>query len=220
MENFNGRKTIVIWIKVPPNKKLQPNEVRILNLNFEHPKINSKHQNHIFLNVSPNLPFPVFWILKSPKDFKIADQKYYTIEDNRWSDKGSWPGSSNNIFFTNDMTGSSSIFVKPYQVDILISYSFKPSRTIVTLPLTSLILLTLFSLCLIGAQLSISFNDANPKLVEDLLDRKIELSLFVISASLFIPRFINNIVIRHQYFGWYFLPIALIVSFLLHNLLM
>lgn len=169
-------------------------------------------QNRIFLNISSNLSFPVFWILKNPQDFKITNKKYYTIEDNRLLDKRSWSDSTNNVFFDNDTMESSSIFVKSYQTDILISYSFKPDRSIITLPIASIYLLVAFSISLIVAQYYTISNDYNsPKLVEDLLDLKIELSLFVVSASLVIPRFISNVVIRHKYFWWYFVPIGLTV---------
>lgn len=220
MEDIKNHKVFLIWIKVPPNKKLQPNEVRILYLNFENEKMNRNIHDRIFLNISSSLPFPVFWILKNPQDFKITNKKYHTIEDNRLLDKGSWTDSTNNIFYGHDTVDSSSVFVKSSQTDILISYSFKPDRVIVTLPIASLTLLIAFSGFLIAAQLSTIYNYDSPKLVDDLLDRKIELSLFVIAASLVIPRFISNVVIRHKYFGVYFVPIGLIVFFLLHNLLM
>lgn len=220
LEDFENRKTFIIWIKVPPNKKLQPNEVRILNLNFESPKIGDSAQNHIFLNVSSNLPFPVFWILKKPKDFKIANQKYYVIEDNKLARKKSWTDKANDIFYYSNTADSSSILVKANQADILISYSFKPSQSIIALPTTSISLLVAFSISLIVAQhYTISNDYDSPKLVTDLLDRKIELSLFVVSASLVIPRFITNAVIRHRYLWLYFVPIGLIVFFLLRNLL-
>ena len=220
IKDFNNHKIALIWIKVPPNKKLQPDEVRILNLNFENKKISHRIRNRIFLNMSSNLPFPVFWILKNPQDFKITNKKYYTTQDNRLLYKGSWSDDADNRFYGNDTVDSSSILVKPYQMDILISYSFKPDRSIITLPITSISLLIIFSVSLIVAQHYTISNDYNsPKLIEDLLDLKIELSLFVVSASLVIPRFISNVVIRHKYFWWYFVPIRLIVFFLLHNLL-
>ncbi len=220
MEDFNDRTTALIWIKVPPNKKLQLNEVRILNLNFETKKMRHRTHNHIFLNVSSDLPFPVFWILRNPQNFKITNKKYYTIKNNKLLDKGSWSDSANNIFFVSDTMESSSILVKPYQTDILISYSFKPDRSIITLPIASISLLIGFSISLIVAQYYTISNAYNsPKLVEDLLDLKIELSLFVVSASLFIPRFIDNVVIRHKYLWWYFVPIVLIILFLFHNIL-
>ena len=51
------------------------------------------------------------------------------------------------------------------------------------------------------------------KTVEYLLDRNIELSLFIVSSSLVIPRFISNIEIRHSYFWLYFVPIIIIIFF-------
>lgn len=220
MQDVRNRKIFLIWIKVPPNKKLQPNEVRILYLNFKNKKIDSSSQNHIFLNVSSDLPFPVFWILKRPIDFKIANQKYYIIENNKLSSEKSWTDNANDIFYYNDTADSSSIFVKPYQANILISYSFKPNQDIIVLPITSISLLIIFSMSLIIAQIHTIYSDYHTlKLVEDLLDRKIELSLFVVSVSLVIPRFITNPVIRHKYLWWYFVPIGLTVSFLLSNLL-
>ena len=58
-----------------------------------------------------------------------------------------------------------------------------------------------------------------PSLFRDLLDRSIELSLFIVSSSLIIPRFISNVEIRHSLFWLYFIPIALAILFFFTNIL-
>ena len=216
IQDIRNQKIFLIWIKIPPNKKLRPNEVRILYLNFENQKAINRKQNHIFLNVSSDLPFPVFWILKKPSDYNIVNQKYYMIENNRLTNKKSWAENANRIFYYNNTVHSSTILVKPNQLNMLLSYSFTPKRSIIVLPIASVCLLIIFSATLIIAQYyTTCCNFGNPKLAEDLLKRKIELSLFVVSASLIIPRFISNVEIRHKYLWWYFAPIGLIlISFI------
>ena len=90
-----------------------------------------------------------------------------------------------------------------------------PKPSIITLPTASIVLLTSFSLFLIGIQNyanDVGYDDL-PLLFENLLDRNIELSLFIVSSSLVIPRFISNIEIRHSYFWLYFVPIIIIIFF-------
>ncbi len=75
----------LIWIKVPPNKKLKSNEVRILHVGYEKKKEDRNDMN--VLDVSPNHAFPVFWIFKKPQDYDITDRYCVTKQGDeiKWS---------------------------------------------------------------------------------------------------------------------------------------
>ena len=213
--DIESHKIFLIWIKIPPNKKLQPNEVRIINLTFEVREINNRFRNRIYLDVSSNLPFPVFWIFKKPDDYNMTNQYCHIIEDNKLKNRTTWKEGNNKLFYYDNTYNNATIIVKSDQTHLLVSYSFIPKPSIITLPTASIVLLTSFSLFLIGIQNyanDVGYDDL-PLLFENLLDRNIELSLFIVSSSLVIPRFISNIEIRHSYFWLYFVPIIIIIFF-------
>ena len=218
IQDIKNMKRFLIWIKIPPNKKLQPNEVRVIHMFYDTPKIN-KSSRHIFIDISSNLPFPIFWILKKPNDYNITKQNCYTVKDNKLTNKKSWKDTKNDLFYYTHTTYTSTVFVRPHQNNLILSYSFKPQAAIITIPASSMVLLVSFSLFLIIVQ---NFGACekygiSSSLVEDLLERKIELSLFIISLSVIIPRFITNVEIRHSYFWLWFVPIALAIAFFLGN---
>ena len=193
--DIESHKIFLIWIKIPPNKKLQPNEVRIINLTFEVREINNRFRNRIYLDVSSNLPFPVFWIFKKPDDYNMTNQYCHIIEDNKLKNRTTWKEGNNKLFYYDNTYNNATIIVKSDQTHLLVSYSFIPKPSIITLPTASIVLLTSFSLFLIGIQNyanDVGYDDL-PLLFENLLDRNIELSLFIVSSSLVIPRFISNI---------------------------
>ena len=43
--------------------------------------------NHIYLDISSNLSFPVFWIFKSPKDYNMKNQYCYVVKEGRLKGK-------------------------------------------------------------------------------------------------------------------------------------
>ena len=214
IQDVKGRKIFLIWIKIPPNKKLLSNETRILHLYFDNTKIN-KSGKRILLDVSSNLSFPVFWIFKKPTDYNITNQISYTVKDEKLTNKKSWKNTRDGSFYYADTERTSTLLVKPNQDKLIISYSFKPKASIIMLPMTSIVLLVSFSSFLIVVQNSAAYGWywISPSLAENLLERKIELSLFIVSLSLIIPKFIVNAEIRHSYFWLWFVPIVLAIVF-------
>ena len=208
IQQINKHKIFLIWIKIPPHKKLKPNEVRILYINFENEK-NTNKKNMITINVSSDLPFPVFWIFKKPKDYNIKDQYCYRIDNNKFKNKMSWKKKVDGVFYYENTPISSTLLIHANQKHVTISYSFTPKISRIALPIASTLLLTSFSLFLIIVQLneelSITFNNV--------LEHNLELALFIVSSSFIVPRFISNIEVRHTYFWFYFIPITLAIAF-------
>ena len=216
IQDIKNMKRFVIWIKIPPNKKLQSNEIRVMHIFYDTTKINERSK-HIFIYISSSLPFPIFWIFKKPNDYNITKQNCYTIKDKKLTNKKSWKDIKNDLFYYTNTTYTSTVFVRSHQTDLILSYSFKPQAAIITIPTASIVLLVSFSLFLIIVQ---NFGAGenygiSSSLVEDVLERRIELSLFIISLSIIIPRFIANVEIRHSYFWLWFVPIALAIVFFL-----
>ncbi len=102
------------------------------------------------------------------------------------------------------------LLVRSENQKVVIAYSFSPKVSVMALPAASLILLTSFSLFLIMVQVSESLS-----MFKELLEHKLELALFVASSSIIIPRFINNVEIRHMTFWVYFVPVGLSIIFTL-----
>ncbi len=101
IEDIDECSIFVIWIKIPPNKKLQANETRLLYVNFENKKTTGRlTKNFVFLNVSDNLSFPVFWIFEKPKDYDITNQYAYTITDNKLKNRTTWK-KSESLYYEN-----------------------------------------------------------------------------------------------------------------------
>ncbi len=214
LDDINAHKIFVIWIKIPPNKKLSANETRILYVNYENKKIPGKlASNFVFLNVSADLSFPVFWIFEKPKDYDITSQYAYTIIDNKLKNIESWKKSKS--FHYDNTVESSGIIVKPESDNVVICYSFRPKPAIVALPAASILLLISFSAFLILIQHMTAGGYEFPSHIKQLLDYKIELSIFVISSSFIIPRFVSNPEIRHNLFWLYFVPVLLTLIFFL-----
>lgn len=214
IEDIKNHNLFLIWIKIPPCRKLQPNEVRILHLFFETRKINRFFGNHIYLDVSCDLSFPVFWIFEKPKDYYIKNQYCYTVEGDKLTNRRSW-NCKDDVFYYDNTANASIFLVKPNQNNLLVVYSFSPKHSVVALPISSIVLLVSFSAFLIFIQNYAETVNSNTLSIgiKNLLERKIELSLFIVSSSLIIPRLISNLEIRHSYFWLYFVPIGLILIF-------
>ena len=197
----------LIWIKVPPNKKLKPSEVRILHVDYE--KKNEGRNDMNVLDVSSNPAFPVFWIFKKPQDYDVTDRYCVTKQGDeiKWS---TWRQDMSGMLRYHDTPESSVLLVRPENQKVVLAYSFSPKVSVMALPVASLILLTSFSLFLIMVQVSESLS-----MFKELLEHKLELALFVASSSIIIPRFINNVEIRHRIFWVYFVPVGLSIVFAL-----
>ncbi len=119
------------------------------------------------------------------KDYNITNQISYTVKDEKLTNKKSWQNTRNNSFYYTDTEYTSTLLVRSNQDNLIISYSFKPKPSIIALPTTSMVLLVSFSLFLIAVQYSVAYEEywITQSLAEDLLDRKTELSLFIVSLS-------------------------------------
>ena len=179
------------------------------------PKTTFRLRNRIYIDVSSKLTMPIFWIFKKPKDYDITNQFCYKVTDHKLHEKKPWKKLDKIAFYYEDTHDSSSLIVKPNQKNMVISYSFKPKPSIIVLPIASIVLLSSFAIFLNIIQFFAKSQDYSdlPELFVELLDNKIELSLFIITFSLIIPRLIANIEIRHVYVWAYFLPITLTISF-------
>ena len=97
---------------------------------------------------------------------------------------------------------SDTLVIKPGQKAI-ISYGLKPKPSAVAFPLSALWFLVAVSASLIVLRLlSWTVFDA-------LLDRDIELALFIASFSMLIPRLISNVEIRHRYARLFWVPLGM-----------
>lgn len=88
LDGINKRQIRLLWIKIPPHKRLQANEVRIIHLKYDHSKgrggllsaARSWQRGSILIEVPSHLPFPAFWILRKPEHYDIVRRRYSRIE--------------------------------------------------------------------------------------------------------------------------------------------
>ena len=216
----------LIWIKIPPNRKLEPYETRLIHINHERKKVEKK-MNLIFLNTSANLSFPNFWIFQKPENYNITKQYTYIFKNDKLEQRTSWK-KNKKIYYVNTPS-SSTLLIKSQLNNLMICYAFAPKLSVIALPVASISLLFAFSIFLLSVQyfnmidseslssytklLNYVIDSESLSSYTKLLDHKIEFTIFIISFSLITPRFISDIEIRHTYFWVYFAPILFILVF-------
>jgi len=111
---------------------------------------------------------------------------------------------------------SLSITAKPIITnDLELIYSFKPQAKIVTFPIIIILLLSMSAFFLIIIQdcftnpLCVLPNEEN---MIQILNKKVEISVGIIAASLIIPGLIKNPEIRHSLKWGFFLPVILALT--------
>ena len=216
IDAINKRQIRLLWIKIPPHKRLQANEVRIIHLKYDHSKgrggllsaARSWHRGSILIEVPSQLPFPAFWILRKPEHYDIVRRRYSRIEGDVQKPMGSWKDNSDAIF-CNDSETSVQFNVDRGQSGAVLSYTLRPKRSVLALPIAAIALLSLLSIALGLAPLVAADGTPIGSAVDELLRHELPLLLFVVATSMVVPRFIDDAYIRNGLIPLYLVPIAL-----------
>ena len=201
-------KKFLIWIKVPRNKKFEPDEVGVIYLDYDVEKDSLPPPNwlkgrekKIVFDVSP-AEYPVFWVLKKPEGYNLADIKYYEI-----SEHGKLSSLSSSVknpdVYLNKTSNSESFYIKKRSTSVAVSYSFKPKRSITSLPFIFGVVLTLLIGVLVMDLIYITLDRLDN--VISIASEKFTLGIFILASTMVIPRLISHVEIRHEYRWWYIL---------------
>ena len=214
-------KKFLIWIKVPHNKKFEPNEVGVIYLDYDvekdrlHPHNWLKgRKKRIVFDVSP-VEHPVFWVLKKPEGYDLADIKYYEIGEHGKLSPLSSSVKTPDVYL-NKTANSESFHIKKRSTSVAVSYSFKPKQSITTLPFIFGVVLTLLTGALVIDLINITFDSINNAI--SIASEKFTLGIFILASTMVIPRLISHVEIRHEYRWWYILLSASAAIYLVTSL--
>ena len=223
LDDINKHRLRLLWIKVPPYKRLQPDEVRIIHLKYDHSKkqggplhVARRWLNgSILIDVPSHLPFPAFWVLYKPAGYNIVRRGYSKIEDGAQRSMGSWKDNTDTVF-CRDTEKSVQLGVARSSGGAVLSYALRPKWSVLALPVAAAVLLSILSVA-VGMGPQVLADDAPLKsAIDEMLRHETSLLLFTVTASMVVPRFIDDAYIRNGLIPLYLVPIALALYFFIY----
>ena len=223
IKRMKKKEIYIIWVKLPPIKKMKKNQLRIINFKYDSPK-ETKPSSKIKTNYARNLGHSVFYIIKKPEDydFKGKPQIGWTDDNDEYNLLEKWDSDNNEPIYITQTAYTFSVTIKPRMIKTAsISYSFTGTKNIVSFPLVTISLLSIFSFSIFFLHqceffsvcdqfnISVSNNSSTLLTVNELLEKRIELLSAIAGASLVIPRLISNTNIRYDYKYYFFIPLGL-----------
>lgn len=220
---MKNKKIYVIWIKLPPIKKMKKNQLKVINFEYDATK-DTKPSSKIRTNYQRNLGHSVFFIIKKPEDydFKGKPQIGWTNNNDDYAILNDWNGKNSNTIRVTETAYTLSLTIKPKTVKTAtVTYSFTGTRNIISFPLIAVTLLSIFAFSILilhqcsffqvcdTFHISVTDNSSTILTVNDLLEKRIELLSATAAASLVIPRLISNPNIRNDYKYFFLIPLGL-----------
>lgn len=215
LAGINGKKIHLLWFKIPPHKVLRPREARVLHMTYERPKeeggimdtIQSLRMRTITIDIPPEQPFPVFWILNKPIDYNISRRRYLQISDGKRVEMGSWKENADTVV-SSSAAKSISLHIKPGPNGAALSYALTPKKIKYALPVSAVAMLSLLAVSLGVSPLLDGAGPLQP-IADAIILYEMPLLLFIIASSLAIPRFVDDAHLRNGLFWLYFVPVGL-----------
>ena len=222
LADINGKKIHLLWFKIPPHKELRPNEARVLHMTYDIPKkesgildtIQSLRTRTITIDIPPEQPFPVFWILNKPIDYNISRRRYLQTSSGERVEMGSWEENADTVVCST-AAKCISLHVKAGPNGAALSYSLTPKKIKYALPVSAVAMLSVLAISL---GVSPHLDGAGPlqPIADAIVLYEMPLLLFIIASSLAVPRFIDDAHLRNGLFWLYFVPVGLaLCSFVL-----
>ena len=213
LDEMETQKSQLIWIKLPKGKKLEKNESKIINLEYNAKKQKDKIME---LNLLENKNHRIFYVIKYPKDHILGNKKMdLTLADGRKENRNGWEKHANDKMYFVETNDSIVISVKPnLPTPVTLRYKFSPAPRIVLFPITMIAFLTLSSVYLLalswctGPEMCAPLNLLFPSDPSLLLNRTVEIGAAIIATSLVLPRLISDSYIRHKMSLAYFIPVV------------
>lgn len=213
VEQIKSRQIFLIWIKLPPQKAMVENQVKVFTLEYSSKK-EKQSSDEMTLTIFSPLSHRVFYIIRKPEDYDFATQVLETTNEQGKTVKLKWKKAEDFLHRTETFDALSITSRRQTDQPIILYYSFRPKIHIISVPVVSL-------LFLIGAAFYLFIQQncaADPECVDtlsqntiNLLKIKFQIGAGIIGASLILPRLITNPSIRHSMLLLYFIPVALAV---------
>lgn len=214
LRQFENREIFIIWIKLPPSKILVEDQIKIINLKYITNEENKKRKE--FLLVIPsNKNHMLFYTIKKPLEHDFKKQNIF-IKNKQGKEVEIKNNDEHKQDYFHENNTHDSLIITPRSKtknQIKIHYKFKPKHKIIlpsTLSVLFLSLISTFFIFLNYCQLSSDCGSIS--LFQHwfiLLDKKFEITGFVIAASLILPRLVTNPLIRYKLFCYCIIPIIL-----------
>lgn len=218
IDDIENRKYYVLWIKLPSNKKMKKGDAKIITLEYDAKQDQLDEPIHIQELKSED--YEVFYVIRPPEDYEISNTNFLIYASDGTELKRHekiWQNKKGDPIYFDDEHRIISVRVKPNITDeMVMSYSFKAHRSIVSLPNITLYFLIASSVAVF------IFNGISKPSTEscfyslcleiaDIHSKNIEISVGIIGACLVIAGFINNHDIRDSLKWKFFIPLIISV---------
>lgn len=214
-EEIREHKKYLLWIKLPPLKKLVKNQLRIITLEYDAEK-KRKPSKKLELDFPTNETHNVFYAIRKPEDFEFTNADIEIAEGSNKPKKYKGENNKTDPIYVN--TGfDSMVITKKYGITmpVKVRYSFQPDRNITAGPITLAALLSLVPLNIIISTICTGLCFKTPLPGTDvLIQHKIEIGLGIVAASLVLPTLVNNQRIRDSLRTTFYFPIILAIMML------
>lgn len=213
---IRDHKRFLLWIKLPPTKKINKGKLRMITLEYDAER-EEKTTGKFELDFPNNESHDVFYTIRKPNDYEFSKIKIETTAEKNKIKK--YKGKNDPDFPIYVSTGFDSIAMakkSKIKTPTKVRYSFKPDKNITAAPLTMAGWFYIIPLYVIIGKLCTGtcFQDPIPA-IDSLVDRKLELGLGIITASLVLPTLINNQHIRNDLRVAFYVPIILSIIMIL-----
>ena len=197
---IRDRAVFLVWIKIPPEKALMNNQVKVFTLEYSTPKEKRKTDDMTLRIFSPT-SHRVFYIIRKPEDYDFSKQQIETKNESGKDVKLSWNKAKHLLHKTETFDALSITSNHRTDVPIVLRYAFRPKIHIISVPVVALIILTAASLYLLIQQECMNDIECVNTLSQntlELLKIKFQIVGGIIAAALVLTRLINNPYIRHS----------------------
>ncbi|MDE1765560.1 MAG: hypothetical protein KGI27_04690 [Thaumarchaeota archaeon] len=214
-DDLRNHRKYMLWIKMPPTKKLQKDQLRIITLEYDAEKVKNPSKK-LELDFPSHQTHNVFYVIRTPEDYEFENKDIEIIEKNGRKFKYKGNNEKDDPIYLSEGFDSIAITKKSeISSPMKISYSFRPDRGITKFPVTLAGLLSLPPIMILFYRTCGACIGPLPPNASVLFDHQIEIGLGIFATSLVIPTLINNQRIRNSLKTIFYLPIILALLLLL-----
>ena len=197
LDDINNNKKHLLWISLK-GRGMKLDEVRTITLTYL-PKYKNIKKPYIKIRVNKQ-KYPLYYSLFSPVNFDFKKPKYIHLLNDQVVTKIESP----EYVFSYNSYHSLSLRIKPDLNDLFfLIYSLKPEKSTKVITLFGSFVLSIIPILYL-----LTFFIENYDF-QKIHDKQIEIALFVIGASLILPKFQSDQKIRNKLVIYYLLPIIL-----------
>jgi len=212
IRQLENKEKHIIWVKFPENKKMKLHEIRVINFEYDAIK-ERKPGKTITTEYNRQLCHSVIYVIRKPEDYEFSSRPHITFETNGEEPQTfrDWDVNRDSPIDIHETFSSTAIDIDTAQIkSLIISYSFTPSKNIISFPIIGACLLSIMAL------LILVINNCDPNdcffaedIVSSVTTSQIQFLVGIIAASIVIPGLIRNDYIRNSYKYLFMIPVAI-----------